>query len=171
MAKHSTALYKLIILYMLNRVEFPLTKAQICEFILEKEYTTYLTLQESFGELIDDDMIMAKSIRNRTHLTITDEGKSTLQYFQNQISTAIKQEIDAYFSENAMELRNEVSIISDYYKATSGEYEAHLTAKDKGVVLLDITMSVPDEDTAVSICANWEKKNQKIYQDLIKELF
>ena len=31
-------LYKLIILYILNRVDFPLTNAQISEFILEEGY-------------------------------------------------------------------------------------------------------------------------------------
>ena len=34
-------LYKLIILYMLDKVDFPLTNAQISEFILNKGYTTY----------------------------------------------------------------------------------------------------------------------------------
>ena len=34
-------LYKLIVLYMLDKVDFPLTTSQISEFILEKEYTTY----------------------------------------------------------------------------------------------------------------------------------
>lgn len=156
---------------MLNRVDFPLTKAQICEFILDKEYTNFLTLQECFAELIDDEMIVAKSMRNRTHLTITQEGKNTLHYFENQISRTIKDEIDEYFSSNSMELRNEVSILADYYKATSGEYEAHLRAIDKGITLVDITMSVTDEETASSICQNWEKKNQIVYQNLIKELF
>ena len=30
-------LYKLIVLYMLDKVDFPLTTSQISEFILEKE--------------------------------------------------------------------------------------------------------------------------------------
>ena len=34
-------LYKLIVLYMLDRVDFPLTTSQISEFILDKGYTTY----------------------------------------------------------------------------------------------------------------------------------
>ena len=156
---------------MLNRVDFPLTKAQICEFILGKEYTNFLTLQECFAELIDDEMIVAKSMRNRTHLTITEEGKNTLHYFENQINRTIKDEIDEYFSSNSMELRNEVSILADYYKATSGEYEAHLHAKEKGVTVIELTLSVPDEDTASAICANWQKKNQDIYQYLIRQLF
>ena len=70
-----------------------------------------------------------------------------------------------------MEMRNEVSIRADYYKATSGEYEAHLIAKEKDVTIVEITMSVPDEDTASSICANWHSKNQDIYQYLISQLF
>ena len=34
-------LYKLIILYMLNKVDFPLTTSQISEFVLDEGYTTY----------------------------------------------------------------------------------------------------------------------------------
>ena len=164
-------LYKLIILYMLQRVDFPLTKAQISDFILEKQYTSFLTLQQVISELIDADMITAHSIRHRTHLSITKEGRQTLNFFSNEISDTIKEEINTYLKENEMTLRNEVSILADYYKSTSGEFEAHLTAKDKEVTLLDIIISVPVEETAASICDNWQKKNQEIYQYLITELF
>ena len=37
--------YKLIVLYMLNRAAFPITKAQVADFILEKEYMDFFTLQ------------------------------------------------------------------------------------------------------------------------------
>ena len=40
-------LYKLIVLYMLHKVDFPLTTAQISDFILEQGYTTYFKLQEA----------------------------------------------------------------------------------------------------------------------------
>ena len=164
-------LYKLIILYMLNRVDFPLTKAQIGDFILEREYTNFLTLQQAIGELIDAGFVTAKSIRNRTHLILTEDGKQTLSFFGNQISDSIKKDIDGYFRDHELEMRNEVSILADYYKSTSGEYEAHLIAKDKGINLIDLTMSVPLEETAISICDNWQKKNQEIYQYLIEQLF
>lgn len=164
-------LYKLIVLYMLTRVDFPLTKAQIGDFILGKEYTNFLTLQQAIGELIDTGLVMAQAIRNRTHLTITGEGRETLSFFQNQINDSIKTDIDDFFRENEIELRNEVSILADYYKSTSGEYEAHLVAKEKNIDLVNITISVPSEETAVTICDNWQKKNQDIYQYLISQLF
>ena len=156
---------------MLDRVTFPLTKAQVGNFILEKEYTNFLTLQQVISELIDADLVEAKSNRNRTHLVITDEGRETLSFFGNRINNSIKEEISAFFNDNEMEMRNEVSILSDYYKAVSGEYEAHLLAKEKDVKIVEITLSVPDEDTASAICANWQKKNQDIYQYIIGQLF
>ncbi|MDE6608433.1 MAG: DUF4364 family protein [Lachnospiraceae bacterium] len=171
MMQDPLTLYKLIVLYMLDRVNFPLTKTQVGDFILEKEYTNFLTLQQVISELIEADLISADSIRNRTHLSITKEGQETLSFFENRINDGIKADIKNFFRENELELRNEVSVLADYYKSTSGEFEAHLIAKDRNINLVEITLSVPVEETAATICDNWQKKNQEIYQHLIQELF
>ncbi|MBD5494220.1 MAG: DUF4364 family protein [Lachnospiraceae bacterium] len=172
MTKEDTLiLYKLIILYMLNRASFPITKSQVADFILENEYMDFLTLQQVFAELSDSGMITANTVRNRTHLAITEEGKETLALFRSRLNVLTKKKIDIFYMENGVEMRNELSITSDYYKSTSGEYEAHLQATEKKVRLVDITLSVPDEETAVAICDNWQKKNQTVYQSLIEQLF
>lgn len=171
MLQDPLTLYKLIVLYMLNRVTFPMTTAQVSDFVLEREYTNFLTLQQVINELTDAGLISSEAIRNRTHLSITDEGRNTLNFFQNRINEAIKQEINTYFRENEFSLRNEVSVLGDYYKSTSGEFEAHLVAKDKGINLVDITLSVPAEEMAAAICDNWQKKNQEIYKYLVEQLF
>ena len=171
MTQDPLTLYKLIVLYMLDRVNFPLTKAQVGDFILEREYTNFLTLQQAIAELVDADLVIAKPNRNRTYLSITDEGRVTLSYFDNRIGDSIKEEIDGFFKANELKMRNEVSILADYYKSVSGEYEAHLIAKEKDVTMVEITLSFPDEETASSICANWHRKNLDIYQYLTSTLF
>ncbi|MCH5337732.1 MAG: DUF4364 family protein [Acetatifactor sp.] len=171
MLQDPLTLYRLIVLYMLNRVSFPLTAAQISDFVLEKEYTNFLTLQQVINELSDAGMISSETIRNRTHLSITNEGQETLKFFQDRIGDAIKDEINAYLRENEFSLRDEVSVLGDYYKSVSGEYEAHLVARDNGIALVDITLSVPTAELAAVICDNWQKKNQEIYQYLVEQLF
>lgn len=171
MLQDTLTLYKLIVLYMLNRVNFPLTAAQVSDFILEKEYTNFLTLQQVLGELADAGLIASESIRNRTHLSITAEGRETLNFFQNRIGDAIRQEINTFMLENEFSLRNEVSVLGDYYKSVTGEYEAHLVAKDNGINLIDITISVPTAELAAGICDNWQKKNEEIYKYLVEQLF
>lgn len=171
MKKDVSAVYKLIVLYMLNKVEYPLTKAQVMDFILEREYTNFMSLQAVMCELIDEGMVVAESFRNRTHLKITPDGIQTINFFEKEINQKIREEIDQFFIDNSISIKNEVSIIADYYKATNEEWEAHLIAKDKDINLVDITMSVPLEEMASEICDNWNKKNQEIYQYLVKQLF
>ncbi len=171
MIQDPLTLYKLIVLYMLDRVNFPMTNAQISDFVLEKEYTNFLTLQTVINELTEAGMISAQSIRNRTHLSITTEGKETLHFFENRIGDAIKTDIKNYFQEKEFDLRNEISVLADYYKATSGEYETRLVAKDRGLSLIDLTLSVPTKELAETICDNWQKKNQEVYQYVVKSLF
>lgn len=171
MKQDRLTLYKLIVLYMLSRVSFPLTKAQVIDFILGKEYTNFLTLQQAIAELTDSGLVSLKPQYNRTYLLLTEEGGQTLDYFANRISDAIKQDADLYLQEHEMELRNEIAIRAAYYKSTSGDYETHLSATEKGTELVSIRLSVPLEEMAVSICDNWQKKNQEIYQYLTDRLF
>lgn len=167
----SLTLYKLIVLYMLDRVDFPLSQSQIYDFMLEREYATFLLLQQAIGELAEAGFVTSRTHRNRTLLFLTKEGRQTLAYFVGQINFYIRKDIDDYFRANGMALRNEISVTSDYTKASSGEYEAHLIARDREITLVDLTLSVPLEETAVSICDNWQEKNQEIYQYLIEQLF
>ena len=170
-SQESLTLYKLIVLYMLDKVAFPLTQSQISEFVLDRDYTNYLTLQQVISELIETNLVTAHTTLNRTQLTITKEGKDSLGFFEGRISDAIKQEIIDFFKENSMELRNEVSVVSNYYKSVNGEYEAVLTAKDGDSTLVEIKLSVPTPQIASEICDNWSKRNQEVYQTLTRMLF
>lgn len=171
MNQEPLTLYKLIVLYLLDKVSFPLTKAQVSDLILEKEYTNFLTLQQVFNELTQAGLISAKTLVNRTHLQITAEGRNTLSYFENRISDAIKTDIGEYLKKNELEMRNESSIQSNYYKAVNGEFETELTASDKEVNLVTVRLTVPTEELAISICENWQKRNREIYQYLTTKLF
>ena len=172
MLQDPLTLYKLIVLYMLDRVNFPMTNAQVSDYILEKEYTNYLTLQQVINELTEAHMIAQETIRNRTHLSITAEGRETLRFFRNLINYGSRPEIDNYVRDTEYVLRNEVSVLGDYYySAKAGGYEAHLVAKDRDISLVDIRISVPTEEIAETICNKWQKKNQEIYQYLVEKLF
>lgn len=115
MNQEPLTLYKLIVLYLLNKVSFPLTMAQVSDLILEKEYTSYLTLQQVINELAQAGLITAKTLVNRTHLQITEEGRNTLSYFENRISDAIKTDIGEYLKKMnwkcATNLRSRATII------------------------------------------------------------
>lgn len=163
-------LYKLIVLYMLQKVDFPLTNAQISEFILDRGYTTYFTLQSVLSELSESGMVHQETIRNTSYYTLTDAGAEALHYFQNRVSKMIRDDIDKYIADKKMELRDEVSVIADYYKNTADEYSVRCIVKEKYANPIDLTITVPDEAQAKIVCRNWKTKCQKIYETVMKEL-
>ncbi len=171
MLQEPLTLYKLILLYLLKRAAVPLSKTRVCDFILEKGYTNYIILNQAIGELLDAGMIIGQQINERSHFSLTEEGAQTLAFFQGNISDITKEEINTYLRENKLEVISELSVTSNYDRSSTGEFEAHLLAKEKGIPLVEITLSVPAEETAASICRNWREKNEEIYQFLVGELF
>ncbi|RKJ51811.1 DUF4364 family protein [bacterium 1XD42-54] len=163
-------LYKLIILYMLQKVDFPLTNSQISEFILDRGYTTYFTLQSVLSELAESDMIRQEIILNSSYYSLTESGEEALYYFQNRISKSIRDEIDTYISENKMKLRDDVSVLADYYKNTANEYSVRCIVKEKYSNPIELTITVPDEVQAKIVCRNWKDHCQHIYEHIMKEL-
>ena len=85
MGTESIVLYKLIVLYMLDRVNFTLTNSQISDFVLEKGYTNYFTLQEAINGLIESEFVYVSSIRGASHYKITYKGEEALSMFENRI--------------------------------------------------------------------------------------
>ena len=77
-------LYKLMILYMLDHVNFPLTNSQLTDFFLDHEYTTYFTLQQALNELKEAGLIRMESTHNSSRYEITKEGDDTLSFFRKQ---------------------------------------------------------------------------------------
>lgn len=171
MSRDSFNFNKLVVLYILNRVTFPITVAQISDFVLEQEYTDFLTLQQVINELKDAGLIISEKARNRTYLTITDEGRETLQLFKTRISVVDRYEIDTYFQKNEFSLRNEIAVQGNYYKTASNDYDVHLVIHEGDDQLMEITIPVPTEEMASAVCDNWQKKNLEIYQYLIGQLF
>ena len=148
-----------------------LSKKRVCDFILEKGYTNYIILNQAIGELLDAGMIIEQQINERSHFSLTEEGAQTLAFFQGNISDITKEEINTYLRENRLEVITELSVTANYDRSSTGEFEAHLLAKEKKIPLVEITLSVPTEETAASICRNWREKNEEIYQFLVGELF
>ncbi len=165
-------LYKLIILYMLDRIdEYTLTNSRITSFILDKGYTNLFNIHESLSELIDEGFISVSIIRDTKHYKITNLGEEALLYFENRLSNSIKQEILDYFKEEKINLKNESEIYADFYYNDNQEYTVECVIKERRDTLIDLKLNVTSKTLARSICDNWRAKSTDVYQYLINELW
>ena len=163
-------LYKLMILYMLGHVNFPLTNAQLTDFFLGIEYTSYFTLQQALNELHEAGLIKVETIHNVSRYESTKEGEETLSFFGKNISQAIIEDINTYLKENKFRLRNEVGVISDFYKSTNQDYVVHCEVREGKSILIGLDVSVPDKEQAEIMCGHWKERSQEIYAYVMKAL-
>lgn len=166
----SFTLYKLIILYMLNKVDFPLTNGQISEFILDKGYTNYFTLQQAISEMVEAGFIHEETTHNRTLYHLTEEGLDTIHYFKKNISPAIQDDINTFLNEKSYDLKNEVSIRADYYQNKKSDYSVRCQILENKTPLIDLTLTVPSVEEATTIANKWNTKNQEIYALIMANL-
>ena len=158
MIEKSSTLYKMIILYMLEKVSFPLSNSQITNFFLDREYTTYFHVQQTIHDLMESNLITEKKKGQSICYETTEEGSK------------ICAEVDAYLNAKAYEIRNENALKAEYYRTPEQEYVVQLQVKEKQTTLINLELTVPDKETAKNFCSHWSDKSQEIYAYLMENL-
>lgn len=170
MQSDTLTLYKLIILFLLDKVDFPLNNAQISNIILDKDYTNYFNIQQSISELLEADLCTIESMGHSSLYRITDAGRETLSFFENMISSAIQNDLLDYLKTNKYSLRDEVSTQSEYFETKKDEFMVHLRVMEKEDSIIDLKIAVPTEEDASKIAYNWRSKSQEIYSYVLNTL-
>lgn len=169
MTSESMTLYKLMILYMLKQVKFPLTNANFSEFFVGK-YTTYFVLQQALSELLESHLLTMESINNSTRYEMTKEGDEALSFFVNKISPGSIEDMNEFIRENKFRMRNEVSTTGEFYRSPHGEIILHCQVLEGRTPLIELNMTIPDEAQAALMANNWKGASQDIYQYVVKRL-
>ena len=170
MSEESLTLYKLMILYMLDNLEFPMTTSQLSEFFVNKGYTSYFHLQQAINELHDARFIRGDVVRNTTNYYLTASGQEALDMFLGKIPDPIKKDIMDYFSMKKYQLRKEVDITADYYPLKKGEYMVRTQIKEKGSTLMELYLNVVSKEQAIEVCDKWSEKCESVYSKVMELL-
>ena len=170
MITDSNTIYKLMILYMLNRLDSQLTNSQLSSFFISNEYTDYFNIQQTLSDLVASNFVEKVTIRNTSYYSITPEGYESLTFFKNQIPKGALEDINSYLEENKYALKNEVGTQADYYRHTNGDYIAHCQVMEGRSLLYEINIAVPSEEEASRICSNWRGYSEELYAVIMKSL-
>ena len=169
MATEALTQYKLMILYLLHSVKYPLSNSRLSGFFLDNEYTTYFTLQQCINDLVEASLISAEHSQSTTRYEITEEGNQTLNFFSQDIPELVREDIDLFLSKNKSRLQSEAALYSDYSETDTKEYLVQLESRENRTRLCRVELTVPDEESAKALCLKWEAKHQKVYTYLLQE--
>ena len=170
-ASEPSTLYKLIILFMLDKSDVPLSNTSIADFILAMDYTNYFTLQQTLSDLESSNLITSENPTAKdTFYRITDNGRVTLEYFSDRISDAIKEDVLNYYSTHDISLKKDTVIDAEYYNTKGNQYAVRCLIKTNNVIVFELDFNIVGLEQAEAICNNFKKKSDDVFEYLMDML-
>ena len=159
---------KIILLYLIDKMDIPLSNSQITQFAIEENYMNYYSVQQYLSEMVDTGYLDKSHDYNTTRYTITDEGSQILGVFLKNIPQNIKNRILKYVSENRKTAKQDFEIIANhFYDHKNNEYIVKCAVYDDEMMLLEMNLSVVSKEQALSICNNWKSNIDILYGQLM----
>ncbi|KMT22684.1 DUF4364 family protein [Clostridium cylindrosporum] len=160
---------KLLLLYILSKLQEPTSNTHITHVVLENNLINYFSLQQYLSELIDNGFI-SDSKEDKTHkLTLTEPGRNTLEFFINRIPIDKISLIDKYIESSDYNKKN-VQDVSASFEKRESDTLVILKIKGKDSDVMSLNISVDDEDDATKICDTWREKGPDLYEDILSLL-
>lgn len=161
---------KLIMLYIINKIKFPLTKNQLTEIILENNLMNYFILQQYISELISSGILKYIADDDKHRISITDKGIKVLNLFENRIKSDKISNIDEFLANNIDSIKKEITITADYTIEPKNNYIVNLRAVENDRILIDLKVNVASNKQARELCAKWKNSSPEIYNKIINLL-
>jgi predicted transcriptional regulator len=162
---------KLLLLYLIDKIDIPLSNSEISHFVLEENFMAYYVLQSTINDMIDDGYLEKIRDASQTRYFITSEGITTLEYFEKHLDIDIRTKIVQYVAKNRKDIKKEYETTANYfYDHTNNEFIVKCGLCEDEKTLMDIAVTVVTREQAKLICANWKKNVNQKYKKILDEL-
>ena len=159
---------KVTILYLVDKIDVPISGVQITKFAVEENFMNYYLVQQYLNEMAEAGYLDGAKSGNATRYTITDEGLATLETFGGYISPHTKARIAKYITEHLGAVKQDLEIsATHFYQHDTGEFFVKCAVYDGDNMLMEINLSVVNKEQALQICNNWKNDVGRRYKNMI----
>ena len=155
------ASHKLLILYILDKINMDLTNSQITQVVLETEMMNYFSLQQFLSQLMESKFLTTYKESDREYYSLTQE------YFLSRIPEDLTKKIDEYVALNKQSLLSDTEVKSSFIQQNNNEFIVNLRVIENQSNLIDLNLNVSSEKQAQQICNNWKNNASYMYAEII----
>lgn len=161
---------KLLLLYIFDKIKFPVSNNQITQIVLENNFINYFTLQQYLNELVSSNFLKYISESGNHRFLITEKGIKVLSLFKNRISNSKMEIIDNYLKKEIDSIKKEVTVTADYTIEQNDNFIVNLKAVENDSILIDLKINVGSNKQARSLCEKWKNNCSDLYGKIIQIL-
>ena len=158
---------KLILLYIIQNLDSPVTNILITKIILENKLMNYIFLQQYLDELCEGKFLEKQDLEDKLAYKITAAGKQSLDYFNSLIPGGIKSRIADVIADYKKRIKFETNVIADFVAVNETEFITNLKICEGSFTYIDLKLTVGTRNDAKNICNTWTKNSEKIYKKIL----
>lgn len=161
---------KVLILYILSRVNKPITNDALYTILSSAVELNYFYFEQFLLDLINVKYVICYEKETQNVYEITESGKNTLDLTLDILPGIIKLKVDTNFKSKIESFENEESIVAEFTPKSENEYEVECKIIEMGEVVFEIKTMAYSRNQAQHIVENWKKNANALYPELLKTL-
>lgn len=166
---------KLIILFTLENMEFPLTEQTIIDICYSKNnWISYMDCKEYLYKLVESNLIYKTESKNREEMfDITYDGRNCLGHFYDKMDNSLREQITEYTKANRVHFKRTQEYVYTCNKSEDGSHVLDLIIRSdnlSGEPLFEIKIKAPTRQSAYEACKKWQAEAHSVYETVYEML-
>ena len=158
---------KVLILYVMARVSYPVTIQQIYELCYQDDCLSYFDVCTAIPELVTSRHL--KEAENDCYV-ITDKGKADGALTEDSIAFTVKQRAENAVARFNRQIRRSSFVKTQIIPRENGDFSVIMALDDEMGNLMTLELVAPNQRQAVRLGKLFEKKAESVYNLTMAEL-
>ena len=167
--KDTMAELKALILYILYKINKPITNDEFLKLVLTITDINYFYFQQFLLDLMAAEYISSKKIDDNTLYKITPKGIEALRLTGDMIPGILKLKVDKNFKNELNIIENEVSVSAEYIPKNDKSFKIFCKITENGETVFEIRTLAGSSEHAKRIVDNWIAGGNGVGTDVASE--
>lgn len=161
---------KLLILYILQKVNKPISYKELLELVISIADMNYFDFQQFLIDLLEDRFVLKYVQNDKEIIELTDEGKNALELTIDMLPGILKLNVDSKFKEKFNEIKDELSVSAEYMPISENEFAVKCKIIENDSTIFNLETNAGSRETAKQIVNNWNNNAEQIYPKILEIL-
>ena len=158
---------KVLILYVMARVSYPVTIQQIYELCYQDDCLSYFDVCTAIPELVKSKHL--KEVENDCYV-ITDKGKADGALTEDSVAFTVKQRAENAVARFNRQIRRSSFVKTQIVPREKGDFSVIMALDDEMGNLMTLELVAPNQRQAIRLAKLFEKKAENVYNLTMAEL-
>ena len=161
---------KVLILFVMNRVKYPVDREQIYELCFQDDSLSYFDVCTAVPQMVDSGHLEYQAADGKELFTVTEKGRNDGLLTEDSIAFTVKQRAEDAVTRFNRQIRRSSFVKTEVISHEGGEVSVLVTLKDDFGVLMKLELPAPNQRQAVRLSKRFEAKAEIIYNLTMTEL-